>query len=183
MSSTIDLTPMRECATQGPKCAAILKRTEATLAALAADEAKHTCKGTVAGALTCKRCLSRKATNALGATYKPQVVTDKDLAQLLDEYSGIAAVKRAVEEAQWKVDFARICDCGHPFTSHRSRDPKDYRDMSPWGSRPDCDRSKIGGYHYQPCQCHRFREPVAQVAPPAPTPKPVAKSRRSRKVA
>lgn|GEM_PF-3820028 len=162
-----------------------LASAEKTLAAIAADEAKHTCGRTVAGALACKKCLLRKATNALGTAYNPQAVTEKTYAQLLAEYTGEAWAERAAEEAAFERDRLRICTCGHAFTEHRSRDPKNVVDRSPWGSRGDCSGYGKGGYYGgDRCQCYGFHEAplvaetvAAEKAAPVTEATPMAKKK------
>lgn len=157
--SRMDLAPWRATAAMDPKEGKRLASAERTIAAIAADEAKHTCGRTTTGANSCKKCLSRKATNALGSGYAPQAVTEKNVAELIAEYTGEAWAERAEESAAFERDLKRICTCGHRFTEHRSRDPKNIVDMSPWGSRGDCSGYGKGGYYSgNRCQCYKFHE-------------------------
>jgi hypothetical protein len=192
--TTLELAPWRSYREPDQKEATWIATAERKLAAIAADEAKHTCAGTVAGAASCKRCLSRKAPNALGPAYSPQLVTDKTYRVLLAEYTGQVWNERAEETAAFERDLKRICTCGHRYTEHRSRDPKNVVDMSPWGSRGDCSGYGKGGYYGgDRCQCYKFHEaplvvetvaqPVTETTPPSPATETVTETTPRRKTA
>jgi hypothetical protein len=148
---------------QAAKLDAKLARIAVKTAAIDAEQAKHSCAGTLAGALTCKKCLGRKATTFL-PSWQAGIVTDANLAALLEEYSGAAPLRRAVEEAAEKAAYARdqqrLCVCGHPLTSHASRHGA-LRSGGVWGAPNDCGDCS---YAYYQKHCGGFREAALKAA-------------------
>lgn len=127
---------------QRAKLVAQLDRIEAKIADIDAAQAKHSCGGTVAGALICKKCAARKATTAL-PSYSPRAITsEQQYRAALAEYTGAAWAERAEQEAEYERNAKRRCGCGHSYNSHSAT------------NRMRCYERK--GYGW--CECWAFHE-------------------------